>query len=224
MKKLLFIGLIAGVLTSQLFGQSAYLDKGDSGLGFNGAYTSTDNTTGYSLAAGYSFSGILDLGFSLNRTGFDQQLFGADLNATTISPAVSYFLLKQDEFESMPLSLSLDASYQRQFYTNDVLDENDITMSGNFFTLGSSLYRDFRLSDQIKIQPALGYTYITGSTKLEDGQGNTSSEDDNTSVFSVGASVIFNSSPTGVFAVMPVVGFQEETTSVGISLSYIIKQ
>lgn len=105
-----------------------------------------------------------------------------------------------------------------------MLSDNDIDMTGNYFTIGATLFTDFEASDAMKIQPIIGLNYITGEAKLEDSSGNTETEDDNTTVFNLGLSLIFDNSPSNSFVVTPALGIQDEVTTFGLSLSFIIPQ
>lgn len=221
MKKILLsLILCVGVMVSAQ-AQSSFLDKGQNGLGINGGFSTNDDVSGFTGAFGYSFSGVFDLGISVGRFGFDQQFLGEDLNATTISPYASYFIVKQDD--QIPVSFSLDGSYQRQIYSNQVLSDFDIDMTGNFFTIGASLYRIFEASEAMKIQPKIGFYYITGELKVEDSTGS-ETEDDNTTQFSLGLSLIFQTSPTNSFIVTPSLGFGDDVTTFGISLNFVFPQ
>ncbi len=226
MKIIILPFLILGCITSLTFAQSSYLEKGQNGFGINGGFSTNDDVSGFAGVVGYSFSGVFDLGVSLSRFGFDQQLLGEELNATVISPYASYIVIKQDE--STPVSFSLDGSYERQIYTSDVssdvLSNNDIDMTGNYFTIGAELFTDFEASDAMKIQPRIGVNYVTGEIKLEDSSGSSETENNNTTVFNLGLSLIFETSPSNSFVVTPALGIQDEGTTFGLSLSFIIPQ
>jgi len=222
MKRVILTLLIFGCISSLTFGQSQYLDKGQNGFGLNGGFSSNENLSGFSAQVGYSFSGVFDVGISGSRFGFEQQLLGEQLNATVISPFVSYIVIKQDE--SRPLSVSLNGAYQREIYTNNVLSDNNIDMTGNNFTLWVSLFSDFEASDAITIQPGIGAGYITGETKATDSSGTILSSSLSTAIYNFGLSLIFETSPSNSFVVTPALSMQKEITTVGLLLSYIIPQ
>ena len=201
--------------------KSSFLEKGQNGIGINGGLATNEDLTGFSTGAGYSFSGVFDLGISVGRVGFDQQFFGEDLNATTVSPFSSYLIVKQDE--QIPVSFALNGSYQRQIYSNRVLSDNNIYMTGNYFTIGASLYSMVEVSDAMEILPSIGFDYITGSLKVEDTTGSESESDDST-LFTLGLSLIFQTSPTNTFVVTPSIGFGDDVTTFGLSLSLILPQ
>lgn len=222
MKRVILTFLIFGCISSLTFAQSQYLERGQSGFGLNGGFSSNENLSGFSAQVGYSISGVFDVGISGSRFGFEQQLLGEELNATVISPFVSYLVIKQDE--SRPLSVSLNGAYQREIYTNDVLSNNNIDMTGNNFTFGVSLFSDFQASEAITIQPEIGASYITGETEATDSSGIILSSSVSTAVYNFGLSLIFESSSNNDFVVSPALSIQDEITTFGLSLSYIIPQ
>ena len=221
MKKIILSLLIFGAFSTVSFAQSSYLEKEQNGFGIGGGFSTNDDISGFSGEVGYSFSGVLDFGLSVSRLGFDEQLLGEDLNATVISPFVSYIPIKQDE--SIPVSFSLGGFYQKQLYTNDVLDDNNIDVTGDYFTIGAALFTDVEASDAMKVQPKVGVNYITGETKVEDSSGSVS-ESDNSTVFNLGVSLIFETSPSNSFVVTPKLGIQEDVTTFGLSLSFVLAQ
>lgn len=123
MKKisLSFILCLAIIFSAQA--QSLFLEKDQNGFEINGGFSTNKDLSGVHGGFGYSFSGVFDLGISVGRFGFDQQFFGEDLKATTISPFASYLIVKQDE--QNPVSFALNTSYQRVIYSNRVLRANN---------------------------------------------------------------------------------------------------
>ena len=221
MNKIILTFILCVGIVGTVQAQSSLLEKGQNGFGINGGFSTNDDISGFTGAVGYSFSGVFDLGISVGRFGFDQQLFGENLNATTISPYLSYFVVKQDE--QIPVSFSIGGSYQRQIYSNRVLSDNNIDMTGNFFTIGASLYSLFQASQGMKIQPRIGFDYITGELKVEDSSGSFT-EDDDTTLFTLGLSLIFQTTPSNTFAVTPTLGFGDDVTTFGISLMLVFPQ
>lgn len=216
MKKIsLSLILCFGIIVSAQ-AQSSFLEKGQNGFGISGGFATNDDISGFNGGVGYSFSGVFDLGISFGRFGFDQQFFGEDLNATTISPFASYFIIKQDE--QIPVSFAVNGSYERSIYSNQVLSDYNIDMTGNFFTIGASLYSMFEASEAMNIQPGIGFNYITGETKIKDATESIT-ESDNTTLFTFGLSLIFQTSPTNIFVVTPSLGFGDDVTTFGITLS-----
>jgi len=218
MKKIaLSLFLCFGIIISAQ-AQSSFLEKGQNGFDISGSFSTNEDVSGFSGGFGYSFSGVFDLGISVGRFGFDQQLFDEDFNVTIISPYASYLIIKQDE--QVPVSFALNGSYQRQIYSNRVLSDFDIDMTGNFYSFGASLFSTFEASEAMKIQPMAGFSYITGEIKVED-SSDSFTESDNTTVFALGLSLIFKTSPTNTFVVTPSFSFGDEVTTFGLTLSLV---
>lgn len=217
--KSLFTIIFISLFSVTVFGQGAFLEKGQSGFGIGAGFVTNKDVTGFGGIIGYSVSGILDFGVSLNRFNFDQKLLGSDLSATVISPIVTFYALKQNE--DIPFSFSIDASYDWQNYSNDVLDNNNIDMTGGFFSAGSSLFSNFRASSSMRIQPSISFSYVTGEVILEDNNGNEKTEKDNTTVFDFSLALAFDTSPNNIIVVKPRVSINEGTTSCGIVFVYI---
>jgi hypothetical protein len=134
--KSLFLIVFIFVLSIPIYGQGSFLDKGQNGFGFSAGFVTNKDVSGFGGSLGYSVSGIFDLGISLTRFGFVQQLLGSDISAIVISPDITFYILKQDD--DMPISFSIGADYEWQDYSNDVLKENNITQTGGYFSIGGS--------------------------------------------------------------------------------------
>lgn len=210
-EKIILSILLCFGITASALAQSSFLEKGQNGFGISGGYSTNKDLSGFSWGAGFSFSGVFDLGISVGRFGFDQQPPGRDLHATTISPYASYFAIKQDE--QMPVSFAVTVSYERQTYSDKTLRNYD--MSGNFFSIGASLYRMYEASKDVNIQPGIGFTYITGALKVTD----ISQPVENTAVFTLGLQFIFHNSPTNILVITPLLGFGDDATTLGVTLS-----
>lgn len=103
------------------------------------------------------------------------------------------------------------------------MSDFDIDMTGNFFSIGASLNSIIETSETMSIQPEIGFSYITGELKLED-DVESETESDNTTVFGLGLSLIFETSPTNIFVVSPALGISDDVTTFGISLSFVLPQ
>jgi hypothetical protein len=222
MKKNMILLLLCSAIGFTAYSQSSFLDKGQNGFGINGGFSSNEDLTGFFGSVGYSFSGIFDLGLSVGRFGFKEQLLGEDFKATEISPNASFFVIKQDE--KIPVSFSLNASYHSIKYSNKLLSDYGIGVTGNAFSLGASLYSKFEASDAMRVQPSIGFAYITGSVKTENQNGLSDTEDIDTTLFALGLSLIFQTSPNNSFVVTPSLSFGDDVTTFGITLSLIIPQ
>lgn len=211
MKKIILSILLCIGITASALAQSSFLEKGQNGFGISGGYSSNKDLSGFTWSAGLSSSGVFDLGISVGRFGFDNQPPGRGLRATTITPYASYFAIKQDE--QMLVSIAVNVSYQKQTYSNKTI--RDFDMSGNYFSIGASLYRIFEASKEMNIQPGIGFTYITGALKVN----NSSQPVENTAIITLGLQFIFHNSPTNILVVTPLLGIGDNATTLGLTLS-----
>jgi len=219
MKSLFRIFIILALVCSSTYGQGAYLERDQNGFGIGAGFSTNDDVTGIGGSVGYSVNGIFDFGIGVESFSFDQKLLGADLSATVISVSITFYAIKQND--ESPISFAIGAGYDWQTYSNDVLDGFNIDMSGGFFSVGGSLFGYFNGSESFRIQPSVGFTYVTGEVKLEDSNGNEETEKDDTTVFSLGIGIAFNTAPNNIFVISPRVGISEGTTTFGIGLSFI---
>ncbi|MCH8536032.1 MAG: hypothetical protein LAT51_13250 [Flavobacteriaceae bacterium] len=201
--------------------QSIFLEKGQNGFSVGGAFSSNDDATSLTGSFGYSFSGILDLGLSVGRVGFDDQIFNEDYNATFFTPSVSYLVIKQNE--QIPISFQLGGAYERSLFSGKGLSANNVDITGDLFSLGASIYSMFEVSEAMKIQPGIGLNYITGDLRIEDSTMSDKESVDST-IFALLVSLVVETSPTSSFIITPNLSFGEETTTFGLSLAYVFPQ
>lgn len=218
MKVLLTI-FIFMVFTITVFSQGVFLDRDQSGFGIGVGFATNKDVTGFEGSVSYSVSGIFDFGISVDRFGFDEKFLGKDLSAIVIAPSVSFYAFKQNE--DIPISLAIAADYEWQNYSNEALDNYNIDMSGRYFSIGTSLFVYFKPSIYMKIQPSLGVTYVTGEGIVEDHNGNKQTEDSNATIFDIGLSLAFDTSPDNIFVIKPHVSINKGTTSFGLGLALI---
>lgn len=221
MKKIaLLIILGFGILTSTK-AQSVFLDQYQNGVGVIGGFSTNKDATGFSGSFGYSFSGVFDLGLSVGRFGSKELLLGEKSNTTVISPFISYLIVKQNE--QTPVSFSLNASYQREIFSNKLLSDNNWDMNANLFTIGASLSSMFYVSESMKIMPSIGFRYFTGELKLE-GLFVSETESISSTVFTIGLPLVFQTSQNNTFVATPSLGLGENNTTFGLSLGFIFPQ
>lgn len=208
------------VIAVSVYGQGAYLERGQSGIDIGAGFSTTDDGNDYFWGnVGYSVSGIFDFGISVGRLNYDEKLFNSDLSATVISPNITVYALKQND--DIPLSFAIGAGYEWVSYSNDVLNDYNIDMTGWAFSVGGSLFGYFQASNSFRIQPSVSFSYVTAEIKLEDSYGNEESEKDDTTVFSLALGLAFNTSPKNILVISPRVGISENTTISGVVLSFI---
>ena len=161
-KTLLVITLFALVLLGAA-GQSAYLENGVNGTGLTvDVAWIADKLAGFGFSAGYSISGILDLGMALNVI-YDEI---EKKEAREINGRILYnvFVFKQQA--EIPLSLQIIGSYGLSRISSDPLEEQKLIRRGSGFTIGAILSTDFMLGFRWAIRLGLladyrSYRYIT---------------------------------------------------------------
>jgi hypothetical protein len=117
---------IAFLFTTLLFSQGAYLDRGQSGLGFGAYYSSSKDYSTMSGSAGYSISDIIDLGISAGKVFYDKKLAAKEVYAILLSPNIEIHAFKQNK--DMPFSISFFVSYFYHSYISDALDQRRMHM------------------------------------------------------------------------------------------------
>lgn len=88
-------------------------------------------------------------------------------------------------------------------------------MTGNYFSIGASMYRMYEASRDMSIQPAIGFTCITGAHKVR----NITQPVENTAVDTPGLPLIFHTSATNILVATPLLSFGDDVTTFGITLS-----
>ncbi len=213
MKSLLFTVLMVFIISGSSQGQGAFLDFGKSGVGFGLGFASNDKANTLSGEIGYSIKGIFDIGIS----GGYSPVKHRDMYSLYYAPNVTLYALKQNE--NTPLSIAVGASYIKQeiYYTanSDYFynSGNSDSYNNSFYIIDVSFFKYFSPSPGFKIQPLLGLSYTSSPNDYEDGMFS----------YGVSASFIFDASSTNIFAINPMLVFNENSTTIGISLILIAK-
>lgn len=207
--------LILILFSSAIFGQGAFLERGQSGLGVGVGFSTNKSSTGFGGSLNYSISGIFDLGISVSQSNSDH-----DLSVTVVSPTISYYPLKQNEYA--PFTIAFSLGYGSEKFSSDSFDD-DMKMSGEFFFIGATVHRT--LIDALsttKIQPMIGVTYVTNTTKIEDEWGAEKIGNGNLGL-SLGVAWLFTISSKSILVMTPHIGFSEGPTSFGVDVAFIFK-
>ena len=202
------------------FSQGAFLERGQSGFGVSAGFSSNKDASGIGASAGYSISGVFDLGLSVARISLDQKLGGYDVSAIAFSPGITFHAVKQDSIGT-PISVSLSAGYERDSYSSTALDQFRLSLNGDYFSIGTSIYGNVYISPTTYVQPSAEVAYLTGSSKLSDSNGNSITSDNNTTIFGFSASVVFETSPTTQFGINPGVSINKDNTTFSIRVGFV---
>ena len=122
--------------------QSSYLESGVNGVGVDVvARISLDAFEQAGLRAGYSISGVLDLGANLGiRFGGSE---GDDTVETRVAILYNVNVLEQSRL--VPLSLQIFGSYGLMNVSSDSLSDSSLIKTGTGYTIGADLYWDISL-------------------------------------------------------------------------------
>ena len=150
-KRALIAASLFSLVVGTAMGQSAYLDNGVNGTGLTVDMAwNTSRLEGIGLSAGYSISGILDLGLALNVVYDEIELFIAEGETKTsdsreINGSILYnvYVIKQQD--EVPLSLQIIGSYGLSRTSSELLEKQNVTRRGSGFTVGTILTRDFTI-------------------------------------------------------------------------------
>ncbi len=90
--------------SGSVMAQGQFLDRGASGIGLTAGVKTNDDFSTLSLAAGYSFQGVLDIGALVHRYSFDSKGAPVDITALGIQPSVTFHPLKHSD--GLPVSVA----------------------------------------------------------------------------------------------------------------------
>jgi hypothetical protein len=99
------------------FGQSLYLEKGQSGGLIGANYYNGDGFMAYAGDCGYSLGGVFDIGMSLSHATVDD----GDLVYNSLAPYVTANIIKPAS--GSPLAVEIQAGYETGTYSSSYLDE-----------------------------------------------------------------------------------------------------
>src|SRR5262249_10775839 len=157
------------ICTGICLSQGAYLEREQNGVGIGAVGTSNRNAYGAGGFVGYSFSGIFDCNLiaayaslkdpirvsqppsSDPRTRRPAPLI-ANLSSVTVSPGISYYIIKQDSLVT-PVSIAVQAGFERDYFSAHGLEFSNLSMQGNYFSIGASAYRQFAITPAVTLQP-----------------------------------------------------------------------
>jgi hypothetical protein len=144
---------VAIVFTSTAaWGQSLYLDEGQRGVEASAGWSVGPSSNGLETFVSGSPNGRVDVGVGISRYTFT---FDDDSKSTykEYAPFVRYFLTKEQN--GAAVSLAASAQYFHADYgTPD---------SGKYVQAGLTAYKSLKLSEQIGIQPFIGFAFVAES-------------------------------------------------------------
>jgi len=221
MKSFAAVLFVLIVICSTVYGQGAYLERGQSGVEIGGGYSTNKDGTGIGVNAGFTVNNIFDIGIGVENFSYTQKISQSPMTALSFSPKVTCYVVKNKE--ELPLSFAVSAGYGWQTNSSAALDYYSLKMTSESFSVGGSLFGYLKVSESFHIKPSVGFAYIIGEAKLEDEDGNKITKKDDTTVLLLGLGLAFNIPPKNIFVLSPAVGISNGTTSFGVGLSLIIR-
>ena len=212
---LLLVGLFPARASAQI---SIWLNRGTSGFGASATLATSDDVTTVGIAGGYSWQGILDFDLGLLRHAYDPEGFAGieDVVAYGIAPGVQYHPLKQGP--GMPISVGIGAGYEQLFVQSDFLDDSGVDISAWVLTLSGSVYRFFRLGENVGVIPSAGIGLVHSSVSSDPG----GSESDDDVAVQLSGNFAYLSGTT-IFGVTPFIVIGDGTVF-GVNLQVVFSQ
>jgi hypothetical protein len=216
----LFAVTLALLLTSVPNANAQFGPYIEKGFGFGAGFSSSENTTQLGASAGYVFVPAFEIGVGVSRSSSDE----TDVTTTSVGPFVAVYPVRQSN--DFPLSVYLGGSYSFVSFAGDAIDQLEdqgVDLSGNVIGVQVGVYRSFDASDTFKIIPYAGVGYSRQNTEAS-GFGESESNSEETTYFTVSGSLLFETSETTHFALTPSASFGDEDSSFGISASLALPQ
>jgi hypothetical protein len=142
--------------------QSLYLDKGEKAIEGYAGWSTGPASTGAEFLGSVSLNGSIDVGLGIARYTytFDD---GSTSSFTEYAPLVRYFAVKQTA--GAPISLSING----QFF----FDDYGTSDKGSYGKVGTTVYRDVKVTDGFSLQPYLGFAFVAESYTFGEGPAET---------------------------------------------------
>lgn len=137
--------------------QSLYLDKGERAVEGDAGWSTGPSSTGAEFLGSVGF-GRVDVGLGIARYTytFDD---GSKSSFTEYAPLVRYFAVKQTA--GAPISLSINGQL--------FFDDYGTGDKGSYGKLGTTVYRDVKVTDGFSLQPYIGFSFVAESYTFGDG-------------------------------------------------------
>jgi len=137
--------------------QSLYLEKGERAVEGYAGWSTGPSSTGAEFLGSVGF-GRVDLGVGIARYTytFDD---GSTSSFTEYAPLVRYFAVKQRN--GAPISLSINGQL--------FVDDYGTSDKGRYGKLGTTVFRDVKVTEGFSIQPYIGFSFVAESYTFGDG-------------------------------------------------------
>lgn len=146
-------------LSTSIFSQGVFLQKGGSGLSGEAGYHYGVDYHDLIGKLNYSIRGVFDFGVNVENEIFKDYVLNYDLNTSSINPFISI------TEHSDPVILSVNFSYQHDFINSDAFNILNIQASGDYYSAGGLIAKRTYGSESFFIQAAISANYVAGRKK-----------------------------------------------------------
>ncbi len=214
----LLAAMLVLALPCSLAAQGMYLSRGQSGFGASVSYQGNSEVTGYGVSAGYSFSGLWDMGLTASRSVVSSGLAGGGVNGVAVGPSLAFHAK-----EGAAISVELQGTYQHGFYSSEAVAGSHVGLKKDYAVVGTSVYGRIPLAGAVSIVPSASAAYSTGSVNLSDGfENRLLSSDVNPFIITLAAGLLYPAGSSYILQLSPALLINENTTSVQLSLGVIL--
>jgi hypothetical protein len=154
--------IVSALAVTPAAAQSLYLDKGEKAVEGSAGWSTGPSSTGAEFLGSVSLNGRIDVGVGIARYTytFDD---GSTSSFTEYAPLVRYFAVKQTA--GAPISLSINGQV--------FFDDYGTSDKGSYGKIGTTVYRDVKVTDGFSLQPFIGFSFVAESYTFGDGPADT---------------------------------------------------
>jgi hypothetical protein len=147
---LLFILLLTAMPVD---GQSLHLKDGERAVEASGSWSVGPSSRGFEGSAGASLDGRIDVGLTIGRYTYEFD-DGSKSTFKEYAPFVRWFPVKEQE-DGAPVGLAVSGQI--------FLDDYGTDDSGRYVQLGTTVFKELKLSDRFSMQPFIGFGFVAES-------------------------------------------------------------
>ena len=153
--------IVSALAAAPAGAQSLYLDKGEKAVEGYAGWSTGPSSTGAEFLGSVGF-GRVDVGVGIARYTytFDD---GSKSSFTEYSPLVRFFAVKQTA--GAPISLSINGQL--------FFDDYGTSDKGSYAKLGTTVFRDVKVTDGFSLQPYIGFAFVAESYTFGDSPAET---------------------------------------------------
>lgn len=151
--------------------QGQFYQKGYSGIGFGAGVNFPENAMDYLGSVSYTFGGRATILGLIGTTRSTEN----DLSSFNIGANVIFYPYKYSQ--SKPITMELAIGYMHSNYSDEVLSEFDLKLTGGALKLEGGFYYHIFINEMNQLIPWIKYEYNYTKARLSDGYGNYADDD-----------------------------------------------